>query len=943
MGIVYRAHDTKLDRTVALKFISPRALKSEEERKRIVREAQAAASLNHPNIATVHEIDEVDGHTFIAMEYIEGEALDSKIAAGTVSVSEAVDIAAQIAEGLQTAHEKGIVHRDIKSSNVIVSEKGKAKLVDFGLVKMREVSLVTKEGTTLGTVPYMSPEQARGEEVDHRTDIWSLGVVLYEMLAGKRPFRSEYEQALMYLIINEDPEPLKKHIPEISSDIVRIVNHALEKDKEDRYASAAEMLHDLKKYTESLKQDTGGSVDMRAILRRFRKPQVAVPAAIIVLAIIIFTIWYIDRQATINWVHEEAIPEIEELVRSGDNEAAWTVARRALEIAPEDPDLARLLSQFTWLWSGLETDPPGARVLRRPYGDTEAPWEDLGTTPLDTVRLPMFVFSVLRFELDGYRPVHFIPSETGDFVADELPVVTLDSPERLPEEMVRITGWGESVAGEPIELGDFFMNRYPVTNREYKHFVDAGGYRDPQYWEHPFVLDGDTLSWEEAMARFTDRTGRPGPGIWEVGSYPEGREDYPVGGVSWYEAAAYANFVGKSLPSVHHWRRAYGSVFIRQEMIPVANLQSEGPEPVGGRAAMAPFGTFDMAGNVREWCGNEVGEDRYILGGGWNEPQYMASGTQTTQPAFDRSPANGIRLVAYLDDADDPDLQRALQPVEPEPVPDYREMASPPSDDVFEVYRAMFAYDPTPLEPRVEAADTTRYRVRQTISFDAAYGGERMLLHLYLPRTSDPPVQTVVYWPGAQASWLASIDQGPAFTADFVVRSGRAVALPVFKGTLERQSDQRPAGIRGARDRRIQQLQDLMRTIDYLETRDDLDTERLGYYGFSWGGGWAPLALSLEPRFHAAVLHVAGLYDYRPLPEVDPLNYLSRVEVPVLMVNGRLDAVFPLETHARPFFDLLGTATEDKRFFVFEGGHVVPRRELIREALDWLDRYLGPV
>ena len=207
MGVVYKAEDTRLKRTVALKFLPPQALASDEERDRFTREAQAAASLNHPAIATVFEIDERDGQRFIAMEYIQGKSLKQKLESGPMKIPEALDLAAQIAEGLHAAHEKGVIHRDMKSANVMVTEKGQVKVMDFGLAKLKGVSLLTKQGTTLGTVSYMSPEQARGEKVDHRTDIWSLGVILYEMVTGRLPFEGDFEQAILYAILNSDPEP----------------------------------------------------------------------------------------------------------------------------------------------------------------------------------------------------------------------------------------------------------------------------------------------------------------------------------------------------------------------------------------------------------------------------------------------------------------------------------------------------------------------------------------------------------------------------------------------------------------------------------------------------------------------------------------------------------------------------------------------------------------
>ncbi|MDZ7291179.1 MAG: serine/threonine-protein kinase [candidate division KSB1 bacterium] len=247
MGIVYKAEDTKLKRIVALKFLPTRTLGGVEEKNRFLREAQAAAALNHPNIATIYEIEEADGRMFIAMEYIEGRSLQEKIKAGPLKIEEAIKIAVQIAEGLQAAHEKGIVHRDIKSANIIITEKGQAKIMDFGLAKLsRGGTLLTKEGMTLGTAAYMSPEQARGEVVDHRTDIWSLGVVLYEMITGRLPFRGEYEQSMMYSILNEDPEPLTAIRTGVPLALDGILAKALAKDRALRYQHVDELPADLR-------------------------------------------------------------------------------------------------------------------------------------------------------------------------------------------------------------------------------------------------------------------------------------------------------------------------------------------------------------------------------------------------------------------------------------------------------------------------------------------------------------------------------------------------------------------------------------------------------------------------------------------------------------------------------------------------------------------------
>ena len=258
MGVVYKAEDTKLGRTVALKFLAANLVSDDEGRRRFLREAKAAASLDHPNICTVHEIDEVDGNTFIAMAFLDGRELADEIKAGPLKIERLLDIAVQAAQGLAEAHGKGVSHRDIKPANVMLTSGGRAVVTDFGLAQWSvSDSRITKEGTTLGTVAYMSPQQAEGVKVDHRTDIWSLGVVLYEMVTGRLPFRGDYEQVIVYSLLNEQPEAITGVRSGVPMELERIVNKCLEKSPDERYQRVEELLVDLRAVRRQLTSDTG--------------------------------------------------------------------------------------------------------------------------------------------------------------------------------------------------------------------------------------------------------------------------------------------------------------------------------------------------------------------------------------------------------------------------------------------------------------------------------------------------------------------------------------------------------------------------------------------------------------------------------------------------------------------------------------------------------------
>jgi tetratricopeptide (TPR) repeat protein/tRNA A-37 threonylcarbamoyl transferase component Bud32 len=290
MGVVYKAQDTKLKRMVALKFLPQELLCDSESKARFIHEAQAASALNHPNITTIHEIDEVEGECFISMEYIEGKSIKELIKEKSLSIQEVLNISVQIAEGMNTAHKKGIVHRDIKSDNITVTPEALVKIMDFGLAKLKGATTITKTGSTLGTVAYMSPEQAQGIEVDQRSDIFSFGVVLYEMITGQLPFKGEHEAAIIYSIMNETPEPLARYKANVPEGLQRIVDKATAKDKEERYQHADELLADLRREKKSFEYVKVPKIPGEAQIPKKRLTPFIIPASIVFVVILVFLI-----------------------------------------------------------------------------------------------------------------------------------------------------------------------------------------------------------------------------------------------------------------------------------------------------------------------------------------------------------------------------------------------------------------------------------------------------------------------------------------------------------------------------------------------------------------------------------------------------------------------------------------------------------------------------
>ena len=879
------------------------------------------------------------------MEYIDGETLAEKITRKELRLQQTLKCAAQIADALARAHAAGIVHRDLKPSNVMIAEDGTVKVLDFGLAKLTvtvrgadeatATMAKTREGVVVGTVGYMSPEQVLGLPVNQRTDLFSFGVVLYEMVTGARPFTGGSAMAVCDAILHAQPRDFGDS--PAPGNLKAIIRKLLEKDPANRYGSAHEVYQELKALEASLTP-----------ARLSRNAWMAVGAAA-VLAVALAG-WFWREWSRQRWALETAAPEIARLVDADEHVKAAALAREARSVLPKDPAIEKLWRLATGEVS-IASVPSGSDVSIRPYrGDPNA-WQPLGKTPLQKVRIPRDAY-VWRLVNPGFAAAFYIGEPPGPrppgFGHPSFDLTWKLRPEgSVPSEMVVVaggrTGLAYPLAEVPaVQIDDFLIDRHEVTNEEYKKFVDAGAYRKREFWKQPFVRDGRTVPWEDAVARFHDATGRPGPSTWEVGDYPKGREKYPVAGVSWYEAAAYAEFAGKSLPTAYHWTCASQSASFTPLIASGSNFRREGTQPVGSEGALSGFGTTDLAGNVKEWCLNEARDaKRLILGGGFGEPNYMFNHTDVQSP-WGRLANFGFRCVKL----DSPPTAAAAARIEVTTRDYWKEKPVP--DDVFRAYAELYAYDKGELNAQVEETATMESSSRARVTFDAAYGHERVPAYLFLPKNTTPPYQTVVYFPGV----FAFLDDKPDLSSledarGFLVKSGRALIFPIYKGTYERRDGFVPGRAPAAlqRDHTIAWAKDLGRSLDYLETRKDIDGTKVAYFGDSMGGIQGALQPAVEKRIKVAILSSGGFgLTINYLPQANPFNFVTHVTIPVLMLNGRYDTTFPLESSQRPFFHFLGTSANNKKHVIYEGGHgVFPRPDAVRECLDWLDKYLGPV
>ena len=656
---------------------------------------------------------------------------------------------------------------------------------------------------------------------------------------------------------------------------------------------------------------------------------------------------FLFRESNLSEVRNEAyssgFASIDNLIQNERYIEAYQLSNSYYEKLPKDSLVLEKLNQSS-LEVSINSKPEGASVF---YSDLDSDeWVFVGKTPIKA-RIPGInsgARGYIKFKIakKGYKD--YLSLTTAGLIGrvsfnnEKYSLIPISDENtnmvQVPKGPTRLF---VSELGDlnVVNLESYWIDKYEVTNEQYQSFINAGGYKKREYWDIILNEDGKTIPWAQGMLIFVDKSGLNGPSTWSNGTYRSGQGNYPVMGVSWYEARAYAKWAGKTLPTIYHWYKAAMFWGESGAISPRSNF-SGSPSEVGKYSIFSSYGCYDMAGNAREWGTNpHKNGNRSVMGGGYDDDTYYFTDNFSQHP-INRYKTNGFRCVIIPEN--ETNLASADTLIQSFTRDFYAH--KPISDEVFKIYNGMFKYDKFPLNVKIikDSEKVNDAWQKKVVEIDAAYNKERLPLNIFTPTNSNPPHKTVIYVPGSNAITTRNSQNFSANYFGFLLRSGYAFIQPIFKGTYERGYPEFPNYVENESkiyaDQLIMMVKDYSRAIDYVEEQDELSND-IYYYGISWGGMLGPLFLANEKRIKKSVWQVAGLGARKTRPEGSPLTFLSRVNTPVLMLNGIYDQYFPFETSQKPMYDLLSLKEPMKKMITYESAHSPPSSETSKEILKW--------
>ena len=662
-----------------------------------------------------------------------------------------------------------------------------------------------------------------------------------------------------------------------------------------------------------------------------------------VILIFVFLFFFRKINSTQKLLDDE-LPKIIELYDKGEIFDVYVLTERLQKLNPSNEIINNYFKKSR-RFVNLHTNVDSVRVSIKIIGDSL--FRQIGITPIDSFTVPKIRDSyLLKLEHNG---VNYIEKATFSHKYN-LPLKKF----KLPQNHKAFLGknfnkmWLQGVQFNNIKIEPFTISKFEVSNKEYQEFVDSGGYTNPKFWDFPITIHNRSYDFKSTMKLFTGKYGKPGPANWSYGKFPSGLENYPVTGISWFEAKAYAKFRNLDIPNVFQWLYASGTGFsgiYDSKMIDNSNFNSNQMREVTDTRGNAD-GVNNIAGNVKEWLHNPFGDkkDEYsILGGSYQEPSYYVK-NYASLPPLDRSIGNGIRLVKNLNN-DQTDQNKTLV------VPDfYRDITSEPdvSDEVFELFKSQFDYKKTELNVSTQIADNFQsgYTL-ETFNLDTTYdSNEKLFGYIIYSNSYKDRYSPVIVVPSARAILNKTVDELPETILSqfkYLIDEGYAIFHPIYFNTYSRErviNTWLPNESEEYKEMIVKWGQDYKRSLDYLQTRKDFKFKNLSYYGYSLGSRYANILLAIDNRVKSAFIVVGGLRMQRAKKEIDEHFYLRRVKTPIFHIVGKLDATLGYEDVYLPWKKLVGTNLEDLKTLELEDfGHGIPKDTIVKYHKSWIEKY----